>query len=372
MRKLNVVHVISALPVGGAERNLLRVLPRLDREQFNVRLVTTRERGELADEMEAAGVPVDLVHLRTRYDPASLWRLRGYMKQHAADIVHCHMRRANTAGRIAAVLAGVPIRLAHERDQGLGKNTKHYLVDRLLGHFTDLILTVTKGVAEHQRVRSHLPAEKFRPVYNGLELEKFARLADRNEARAFFKVATDAKVVGCVGRLHEIKNVDQVIRALAQPQLRDVILLLVGDGREREMLEKLSREMQVDDRVVFAGFCEDLQKIYAALDVSVLASSSEGIANVQLEALAAGVPLVTTPVGIAEEALELGRHYIGVDSADPEKLAVGIAEALLPERADSLRTEGKKAIAGFSIEAQARNIGDIYRELARQHGLIEI
>ena len=92
MRKLNVVHVISAMPMGGVETNLLRILPRMNREQFDVSLVVTRERGALADALEAEGISVTLCHQRTRYDPPSLWRLGRLLNERKTDIVQAHMQ----------------------------------------------------------------------------------------------------------------------------------------------------------------------------------------------------------------------------------------------------------------------------------------
>ncbi|MBN2714196.1 MAG: glycosyltransferase [Planctomycetes bacterium] len=369
MRKLNVMHVIGALPVGGVERNLVRVLPRLNPEQFDVSVVCIRELGDLAPEMEGVGIPVTLSYMKSRYNPFSLWKLAGLMKEREVDIVHCHMRRANTSGRIAAMLAGVRVRIASERDMGLGKNRKHYLIDNLLGRFSSSVMCVTRGVAEHESVRSGLPLEKFRVVYNGLELDGFSALPDRAESREKLGLAGAGKVVGVVGRLHEIKNVDQIIKAFAQPELAGATLLVVGDGREREMLENLARELGLAERVVFAGFRNDLPVFYSAIDVSVLASSSEGIANVQMEAMAAGVPLVSTPVGMAAEACVKGRDYIEVERPEASLLAGGIAEALDDKRGEELKEAGLAAVQNFSIEAQVKRLEAYYLELAGACGI---
>lgn len=369
MTPVPVVHIIGALPVGGVERNMLRVLPRLDRDRFRVSVVCLRERGDLADSMEEAGVPVTLVPMRTRYDPVSLWRLRGHLLREGAKIVHCHMRRANTSGRIAAFLAGVPVRIATERDMGLGKSRKHYLVDRWLAGWTDAIVCVTRGVAEHNRARSGIAPETFRVLYNGLDLERFAVLPSPAKARAAFGLPEDATVIGVVGRLDPIKNVDAVIRAMMDPRLADAHLLVVGDGRLRGELETLARDLGIAKRIRFAGFRDDLPSVYAALDAAILASSSEGIANVQLETLAAGVPLVSTPVGIAHEAMADAGCYIEIPSPMPTEIADGLAGVLEPELANRLREAGRKAVQPFAIEEQVCQFESLYESLLGEKGL---
>ncbi len=371
MRKLEIVHIISALPFGGVEQNLLRVLPILNADpRFSVSVVCTRERGDLAEPLEKLGVPVTLVKFATRYDPGSLLRLRDHLRARRADGIHCHMRRANTSGHLAAWLAGVPIRVATEHDMCLGKNWRHFLIDRwLLGPLTDAILGVTRGVVEINRERTGLSADKFRVLYLGLDLDRLADRPGRAEARASLGLPAAGAIIGHVGRLHEIKNVPAIVRALAEPALRKATLVIVGDGPERGALEALVKELDLSSRVVFAGWREDLPRVYAALDVMVMASSSEGIATVQMEALATDTPLVSTPVGFALELLTPGVEFISAARPQPDLLAAALAEALRPERAAALRQAGRAAIAAYSIERQAQRMAEIYLELAERHGL---
>jgi len=369
VRPLRIIHIISALPVGGVERNLVRVLPRLDRSRFHLSVVCTREPGALAPEMEAAGIPVHLAPLTARYDPASLWRLRAHLRAAGADIVHCHMRRANTSGRLAALLAGVPVRIASERDMGVGKTWRHYLVDRWLARHTDVVMTVTRAVAEHQHRHSGIPRDKFRVIYNGLDLDRFRNLPPCAQARAALGIPADGPVIGLIGRLHAIKNPAAVLRALAEPALLHAHLALIGDGEERPALEALAARLGLRERVTFTGFRDDLETLYAAIDVSVMASASEGIANVQLESFAAGVPLVSTPVGIAIEAFRAGEQYLEVASPAPDLLACAIAEALDPERRRALSTAAAAGIQAFGIDTQVRTFESLYEELAARHGL---
>ncbi len=379
MTRLRVIHIISALPVGGVERNLVRLLPRLDRQRFQVSLVCLREAGDLAPEMEAAGIPVAVERMRTRYDPFSLWRLSRRLRAEGAHIVHCHMRRANTSGRLAALLAGVPIRFATERDLGLDKSWRHYLVDRWLGYYSSAVICISKGVWEHEQRHSGLPAAKFRLLYNGLDLENFQRLPPRPAARQALlgsqaETVADLPLVGVVSRLHAIKRIDCIIRAFADQRLASAALAIVGDGEERQGLENLARSLGLTDgdrpRVFFTGFRHDLATVYAALDAAVVASVSEGFGNAHIEALAAGVALVSTPVGIAAEALRPGVDYIMAPTAAAEHLAAAIAAALQPETAAQVRAAGRRAAAAFSSEAQARNLEAIYLEFAAAHGLI--
>ncbi len=368
MRPLRVIHVVSALPMGGVEQNLLRVLPQLDRERFAVSVVCIRSLDELAPAMREAGVPVDLVKVASRYAPLSLWRLSGFFRKEAADIVHCHMRRANTTGRIAAILGQVPVRIATEHDMVVDKTWRHFLVDRMLAKRSDCILAVTRAVAEANRIKAGIPGDKFRVIYHGLDLNDFTDMPARSEARTRLDLPQDARIAGFVGRLHRIKNVDRIIRAMALAGLEDVVLAIVGDGEERPALERLTAQCGLTGRVRFLGFRDDLRMVYAALDTLVLASKSEGFGLVMIEALAAGIPLVSTVVGLAGEALEAENEYVRIKHPEPAELAAGIAAALEPERSRNLRRAGLKAARRFSLERQVEEIQALYTELAEQKG----
>ncbi len=372
MNPLPVVHIISALPVGGVEQNLLRVLPRLDPNRFRPCVVCLRERGELAAAMEAAGVPVHLVRLRTRYDPGSLWQLSRMLRTLEARVVHCHMRRANTSGRLAALLAGVPVRIATEHDMAVDKSWRHLQVDRLLAHLTDRIVAVTSAVARINGQRARIPAHKFCVIYHGCTLDPPRANLSPAEARRQLGLPAAGPLVGYVGRLHAIKNAEAIVRAFAEPPLAGASLVLVGDGAERERLVDLVQALDLSARVHLLGFRtrEDLPLVYAALDALVLASTSEGFGLVLVEALAAGVPLVTTPVGVAGEALDAGREYVRVDRPAPDAIAAALAEALDPERAAELRQAGLAAAARFSLDAQVQALEGLYLECARHRGVV--
>lgn len=367
---LNVVHLISAMPVGGVETNLVRVLPRLPKARYKVSLVVTRERGYLADELEAKGVPVHLVHQRTRWDPPSLWRLSRHLRAANCHLLHTHMRRANTSGRVAAMLARTPIRVATEHDMRLDKNWRHDRIDRWLANHTDVILGVTRAVCDINRETAGIPAERFRVMYLGLELDYLAKQPPVATARAALGIPWDGPVIGFVGRLHPIKNVPAIIRALREPGMEAARLAIVGDDSERAPCEALVDELGLRERVVFTGFRDDLPAVFAAIDVMIMASDSEGIATVQMESMAAGVPVVTTPVGLCAEALRAGVEYVEIPAPTPAAIAAGLREALEPTRAEALRTAGRAAIQRFSIEAQVDFLDRLYQELAAKHGLV--
>lgn len=169
-----------------------------------------------------------------------------------------------------------------------------------------------------------MDADKITVHYTGVDLDHFG-IVDREEAKAALGVS--GKIVLCVGALIPRKGQDVLIRAL--PSLPEVTLLLAGQGQYRRTLEKLAEELKVDRRVGFLGSIphHKLPRVFAAADVMALPSSSEGLANAWVEALACGTPIVITDVGGARELVdrpEAGR----IVAREPEAIAEAISAVL--------------------------------------------
>lgn len=373
-RKLRVVHLIGALPRGGAEISLMHLATRLDRAAFDVRVICTREEGELADAFRHAGVPVELLHLPSRYSPAGLLRLAQRLAQLRADIVHTHLRRANTSGRIAAWLAGTPVIIAHERNPGPDKNRRHFLVDRLLSTISSTIVAVSRQTAERNSRLSGIPLERFTILPNAVDLGEFVP-GDRTAARRRLGLDTDGFVLGFAGRLHPVKNLDVLLRAFAlasrkQPGIR---LALAGDGPLHRDLLGQAGELGVSENVVFLGARDEMHLVYPAFDALALVSSSEGCSRVMIEAAACGLPLLLTPVGHAPVFAVEGRAALFVPADDVERLAAAISRLAGDDRLRAELSAGARAAAApHGLGEYVSRIERLYREMwnagsLRQH-----
>ncbi|GGU29931.1 glycosyl transferase [Streptomyces lavendofoliae] len=295
MTALKVLHVITGLGIGGAEQQLRLLLPHMDRVRGSV--VTLTNPGPVADALRADGVPVAHLGMRGNRDLSALPRLTRLIRDGDFDVVHTHLYRACLYGRLAARLAGVRTVVATEHSLGadgiegrpLSAGARAlYLAGERLG---------TSTVAVSDTVARRLVAWGVRPsritvVPNGVDAERFAfDPAARRAARRRLGLAPGAYVVGGVGRLVAGKRFDTLIRAVAALP-GDARLLLVGEGDQREPLERTARECGVAERVIWAGAVDrDLPGLLAAMDVFVSASADEAFGLAIVEALAAGLPV---------------------------------------------------------------------------------
>jgi glycosyltransferase involved in cell wall biosynthesis len=366
-RKLKVVHLISALSLGGAELSLYHLVRGLDPDKFETRVICLREEGALAERFRAAGIEVELYKLPSRYSPLGLLGLARRLARSGADIVHTHLRRPNTSGRIAAWLADTPVIIAHERNPGPEKSRRHFMVDRWLARISAAVIAVSGHTAGRNSRLSGIPIDRFTVIPNAVDLEEY-QPGDRAAARAALGLpAPDSDfLLGFAGRLHPVKNLEVLLRAVATAasEAPGLHLALAGDGSEREKLESLAAELGISERVTFLGQRSDLPAVYPAFDALCLVSRSEGCSRTMLEAAACGLPLLLTPVGYAPEMFEHNQSALFVKTGDADDLAAAIRKLAADTQLRAKLSEAATAAAAnHGLKEYASKIERLYLEL---------
>jgi glycosyltransferase involved in cell wall biosynthesis len=290
---MRVLHVITGLHAGGAEHQL-RLLLRGLASDVECEVVTLTDAGPVADAIRADGTPVHVLGMRGNNDVTALPRLVRLVRAGRFDVVHTHLYRACVYGRIAARLAGVRHVVATEHSLGDGQIEGRRTTAAVRGlYLAAERIAAGPTIAVSQAVEQRLVAWGVSPgrivvVPNGLDPDELAfdpRL--RRAARERYGIAADAFVVGGLGRLEPGKRFDVLIEAVRP--LRDVTLLLVGDGSVRRQLEE-----QAAGRVVFAGATGHAREALCAMDVLAAPSEQETFNLAVLEALANGLPVLYT------------------------------------------------------------------------------
>ena len=183
----------------------------------------------------------------------------------------------------------------------------------------------------------------------------------------------DAFVVGWVGRMTAVKRTDAVVQTLQKLVERgvDAHVLLVGDGPDRDHLERYAHDLGVIRRCLFLGYQDDVARFYDAIDVMLLPSVNEGTPVSVIEALAAGRPTVATRVGGVPDVVRDGVDGFLVDSADPDELAARLAElAADPELRARMGAAGREhVVARYAVERLVDDVDALYRRLLAERGL---
>jgi glycosyltransferase involved in cell wall biosynthesis len=373
---VKVLHVITGLGVGGAERQLRAILARLRLAGATCDVVTLTNPGPLARELAADGVSVTHLGMTGNRDLRALPRLARHIRRGRYDLVHTHLYRACVYGRAAARLAGVRAVVATEHSLGerliegrplTGANRALYLATERLGSAT---VAVSAAVARRLCAWG-VPEDRIRLVPNGIEPDRFSfDPAARQAERARLGLPQDALVVGGVGRLVPGKGFDLLLRAVArlpdrlpEPEAGAVRVVVAGQGPEREPLRRLARRLGIAGRVAFPGECGELQvpRLLSAFDVFVSCSTEETFGLAVLEALAAGLPVVHVTCPAVDD---LPRHEApGARRVTP---SVGeLAHALRAELAGGARRlPVPKAVHRYTIARAADRLMGVYEEVS--------
>ncbi len=391
-----LVHrVIARLNVGGPAMHVVNLTRGLDATgRFRTRLVAgsvSESEGDMVWYARERGVEVTFLPAMSRAvsprdDARALLALVRLFRRERPAIVHTHTAKAGTLGRVAALLAGVPVRVHTFHGHVLGGDyfspgrTRAYLaVERQLARATARLVVLTQAQKrEMAQVLRVAPPERFAVVPLGLELEPFGALdrpTMRAAARRALGLGADEPVVGIVGRLVPIKHHELLLDALAvlnrRPGVPPVRCLVVGSGEREAELKARAASAGVADRITWLGWRTDLPPLYAAMDVLALTSRDEGTPVAILEALASGTPVVARGVGGVPEVLEEGRLGTLVAEADPEGFAAALARALPPpagEGAAPVADGGARraVVARYSVERLVSDVARLYaRELDR-------
>jgi len=343
-----------------------QVLPALARAGVDLTACFLREPHPAADELRDHGVsPIFLS--ASKWDPWVASRVARIARERRAGIVHSAGLKATIAGRIAAHAVGARAFL-HVHDLHRTGNIVGTL-HRLLARPNDVGICVSQGVADLTVRDYHIVPDRIRVIHNGIRLEDFLHVAPdaRSRVRSQLSIAPDARVLAMVGRMHRVKGHHTMLQMMPGILRRcpDAMLVLVGDGPERNAYEALARELAVQERVLFLGQRNDVPEILRAADLFVMPSESEGLPIAAIEALASGTPIVGFDVGGMAEVVTDRRNGRVVPAADRAAFIDAVADTL--EDPALLRVYSQNAVVdaqSFSIQGHVSSLLKCYAEAA--------
>lgn len=364
---MNITHFVENLNRGGLERMVIGLVKEQHREGHDVQVICLFERGSLASELDAIGVPVSPCHKRKGFDLRALGCARRLLADHRTEVLHTH----NAVAHYQAVLAslGMGIRQVVNTRHGMGAQRKpgrrEWLFRRALSA-TDAVVAVCQAAREDAVRRGIAPAAKTCVVPNGIVLDGFDVASDAMHERLtrLIRVPAGTRIVGSVGRLNWTKDQAGLIRAfrIVRHARPDTALVLVGDGELRETLRACAFDEGVAGCVHFLGDRDDVRELMQGFDLFALSSVTEGYSMALLEACAAGLPIVATDVGGNAEIVHDDATGRLVPPCDPPALANAILELLHASRtASSLGTAARAWVeAHGSLQAMAARYGQLY------------
>lgn len=364
-----------ATPLGGSERQLLTLLERLDRAQFEPYLALLHSSPGLAD--LAFPCPTSVLGYRSL---AGLDFFRAgrrcvsFCRDKRIRIVHTYFRDALRVGALWAHAGRVPVIVGSRRNLGYLNGPAEFALLRLLAPLTTHFIANSNAAAEKAVRSEHLDPARVSVIANGLESGLYAPIDEprRQAIREGWGVPEGCLVVGAVANLRPVKNIPFLVEAAARLTSRfpELCFVVLGEGTDRPALEALIEERGLAARFLLPGFSRNVPVDVQAFDIAVLCSSSESSPNSVIEYLATGKPTLASRVGGIPELLpseDVGFLYQPDDAVRFDTVLSRLIEH--PELRSTL-SESARAYAAsrFSMERMVREHEALYAALLDRAG----
>ena len=317
---------------------MLQIANGLPREKYNVYVACLYTKNDLNPLSQEFGLDIADFHFKENRDLpltqktylliTGLYKLYNFLKQNKIQIVQTYCYYANIIGAIVAKLANVPIIITSQRISYRREPKIKIVIDRLCANLVpDKIVAVSDAVKDFSISKEGFRASKLVTIRNGIDLSNIdSKITSIEEKRKQLGISANHIVLVTVARLHIRKGHVYLLKAMRNlnKKRKDLILLLAGDGNEKENLVTLNKSLGISDTVHFLGWRNDVNEILDCSDIFVLPSLEEGFPNVIIEAMSKSKPIIATDVDGNPEAVVDGYNGIIVPPRDPEGLSKAI------------------------------------------------
>jgi len=370
--KKNIVYIVNSLNLGGTE-NLVVQMSLAFQVDYTVSVICLDEPGLWAQKLRDEGIPVYCFWRQPGIDLAMATKIAKYCKKHKVGLIHAHQCTPWFYAALSRVLYPSPKLLFEEHGRHYPErySWKKNIINRwVIEKLTTKIVAVSADVRQRLVQYEGVSQNRIDVVYNGVSPPPRISKDRRELLRRQLGLQPEDFVIGTVGRLDPIKNIPLLLKALADVRHThtSVKSLLVGDGPERQQLQKITVSLNIEESTIFVGYRKDATDLLQCMDLFVLCSFSEGTSMALLEAMAAGIPAIVTDVGGNPELITNNVNGWVIPTDSPVDLIRAIDEALEnKEHTANMAENGQQRFhSSFTFDSMLQNYGRYYEELMNQ------
>lgn len=356
MKNKKILFIIPSITGGGAEKVLSVILNNLDREQFSVSLLVFKD-------INAYGpLPEDIkftcLNKRGRLDNLRLIpAIRKVIKNERPDVVCSYLYYSNVMVSLALSFCSHKPPVVMTEHSILSQSVResrfvsiYELLIKTLYKRAACIVAVSSGIKDDLAENFGISCKNINTIHNPIESDRIQALASQNPGHPWFD--DEIPVLVSCGRLSAAKNFPLLLKSVgAVLKKTPVRLIIVGDGEQKDELVLLAEGLGISESVDFVGFQKNPFKIFSNSDILILTSTREGFGNVIVEAMACGVPVVSTRSAGPEDIIHDGVNGILVSNGDERALAEAILNLLEDETyRKSIAEAGRKRALDFDIK----------------------
>jgi len=361
------MHLVSSISVGGAERALLELAEKSNREEFEIHICYfgSVKGASFHDEFERLGLPFYKILTSRFYDFKNLTKVTKYIRKHDINIIHTHLTDADILGRIAGMLTNRPVittvqnELRRYMELRIDRKLLNYITVKYL---TTHIVVVSELLREQIIKEWKIGEEKISTIHNMANVDIFL------DASARVRRGRDQRfTITNVGRLSKQKAQHILLEAAQKVVSRfpEAHFLFVGQGELEQDLKQLTRSLRLEKNVEFLGVRSDVANILAQSDIFVLSSFWEGLPLSAIEAMASACAIVLTDVGGNRELIEHKKSGMIVPPGDSDLLAEAIINLLTQDdfRLSLGRAARARAIEKFDVSLIVKRYEELYKKV---------
>jgi len=363
---LKILYVLGGLPFGGIENLMFDISVELKKRGIDHKIVNLSGEGEKVREFLESGLPVinlgrSKKDIKT-YKLKTALKLRKLIQEYRPDIVHTMQFSGDYFGRIASI--GLPVKVVtHIHNIKKEKRFERRIFNRILSFRTDTFISVSVAVKNYVNKYHNISKRENIILYNGVNFEKLkpyrkSKINGKDRFKLIF-----------VGRLFPQKNIDILIKALAilRKKWHQSHLWIVGEGKERTNLEKLTSELNLKDSIKFLGYQKNVGKFLTKAGIFLLPSSYEGFGIAHLEAMYIGLPAIISP---NVPSKEIASECSIISPIEPQKIAMAIEKLFKNENFYiEMAKKAQRIAEKYSIESYVDKLLLLYEKLLMEKTL---
>lgn len=370
MMKIKILYLTTSPQLGGAEKMLLELATRIDKEKFEIVVCTIKgERdGDLLKLLRKRGIETYSLNADRKWQVHKLLKIRRIIKTFQPDIIQSYLFFDNIVAGIFGKLTRVPLVVFGQRNVETHRSFVRNLLDKFTLPLADFVISNTEAGKEIVVKREKFPADRVYVIANGIDMPEAKREKPRlHELVGRNKLPGQPFVAGFIGFMIEQKGIPYLLEAAEEIARShpEVVFILIGSGPLKGRMKQLSDEINLGGKVIFAGHRGRGSRYMSLFDVFVLPSLWEGMPNVVMEAMAHSVPVVATKVGGVPELVEHGKTGYIVEPGDASALAKAVEKVVLmnPTEREAMGERGfERMKSEFTFDKMVKSYERLYTQ----------
>ena len=371
LNKIKLCFLINCFTMGGAQAFLYNLVKNLDNDIFDIYIIGIKNIGPFKEKFKNLSVNTYTLNVTNIYDLHSFLRLFRLLKIINPDILHTNLFYSHIMGRLVSIFFDFKV-------IGTIHNTLHYnLFMKLLLKITDFLndynIAICKKVKEVLLEKKISKPNKIKVIYNSVVYDRYQNELDLTEIDKYkndLALKNNDKVLISIGRLEKPKGYLNLIKSIKilDNKYDNYKLLIIGKGNLYQAIKKEISKNNLEQKIKLLSEREDIEKLLKISDIYIMSSLWEGLPISLLEAMASGLPVITTDVGGINEVIDNNRNGLLVEPGNIEKLAYEIENILQSdnEKLTKMGLNAKNTIKKyFSLKDQIKKYETLYMSFSR-------